>query len=106
MEEIKKKSCSVRFEPSGLGIQVSIGNRLIGRTEKVQNNNSPEFNDRFEVSNYAGEVIVLTVYDHDVTGEQLIGQVAIQEPKSGKYPIIGTNDGQNYNRGQIEVVFE
>jgi|GEM_PF-4496483 len=87
-------------------IQVSIGNRLIGRTEKIQDNNSPEFNERFEVSNYAGEVIVLRVYDHDISKEELIGEVLIYEPKSGKYPIIGTINGQTYNLGQIEVIFE
>lgn len=87
-------------------VQVTIGNRLIGRTETVQNSNSPEFNERFEVTDYAGELIILTIYDHDVTKDQLIGQVTIQEPKSGKYPIIGSINGQNYNRGQIEIVFE
>jgi hypothetical protein len=87
-------------------IQVTVGNRLIGKTEVVKDNNSPQFNERFEVSEYAGEPITLTVYDHDVTGEELIGNVTISEPKNGKYPIIGTENGQNLYRGQIEVVFE
>jgi len=87
-------------------VQVFIGNRLIGRTEKVQDNNSPEFNERFEISDYSGELILLKVFDHDVTGEQPLGQVIISEPKTGMYPIIGNVNGQNFNVGQIEVAFE
>lgn len=87
-------------------VQVSVGNRLIGRTDKVQDNNSPEFNKSFDVSEYSGEPIILTVYDHDVNSEDLIGNVTISEPKSGMYPIIATVNGRNYNMGQIEVVFE
>lgn len=87
-------------------VQVSVGSRLIGRTEKVQDNNSPEFNARFEISDYAGELIILSVYDHDVHGEDAIGQVTIPEPKSGLYPIIAIINGGNYNVGQIEVVIE
>lgn len=91
---------------SDVWVQVSVGNQLVGRTEKIQDSNSPEFNDRFDVSEYSGEPIILTVYDHDVNSEDLIGNVTISGPKSGRYPIIGTIDGQNYNLGQIEVVFE
>jgi TolB-like protein len=87
-------------------IQVTVGNRLIGRTEVVKDNNSPVFNERIDVSEYAGEPIILTVYDHDVTGERQIGNVTIREPKSGRYPIIGTVNGQNLYRGQVEVVID
>lgn len=87
-------------------ISVSVGNRFIGRTRVIKDNNNPEFNERFEISDYANEIIILTVYDHDVTGERPIGQVTIKEPKSGLYPILGNVSGQTVNRGQIEVFIE
>jgi TolB-like protein len=87
-------------------ISVSVGNRFIGRTKLIQDNNNPEFNERFEISNYANEIIILTVFDHDVTGDELIGQVTIKEPKNGLYPILGNINGQIRNRGQIEVFIE
>ncbi len=87
-------------------VGVSVGNKFIGRTEKIQDNNSPEFNEPFAISDYAGEIILLTVYDHDVQGDKLIGLVTIPEPRTGKYPIIGNTDGQDRNRGQVEIVIE
>jgi len=87
-------------------ISISVGNRFIGRTKVIQDNNNPEFNERFEISDYANEIIILTVYDHDVTADKPIGQVTLKEPKSGLYPILANVSGQTVNRGQIEVYIE
>lgn len=91
---------------SDVWIQVLVGNKLIGRTGVIQNNNSPLFNARFHISEYSGEPILLNIYDHDISKDTFIGSVNIKEPKSSKYPIINIQDGQPTNCGQIEITFE
>lgn len=94
------------FSHTDAWIQVFVGDRLIGRTGVVMNDPNPVFNASFEVPDYAGEPIVLVVYDHDLTRSQLMGRVTIPEPKSGLYQIIGTVYGRQGNMGQVEVYFQ
>jgi TolB-like protein len=95
------------FSSSDAWLQVYVGNRLIGRTDFVKDNNSPQFNKRFEITDYSNEIIRIKVFDHDVRSEQPIGEVVIKEPKSGLYPILfESTEGSVTNRGQLEVVFE
>ncbi len=88
-------------------IQVLVGNTVIGRTKKIQNENSPYFNTKFEFNNYSGQAILIKAYDRDFSKDVLIGEVKIEKPKSGKYPIMReTRDGGMKNIGLIEIEFE
>ncbi|MFW9928278.1 MAG: hypothetical protein ACFFD1_02695 [Candidatus Thorarchaeota archaeon] len=88
-------------------LQVYVGNRLVGRTDIIKNNNSPVFNKQFEITDYSDETIRIKAFDHDVTKEKLIGEVVMDKPKSGMYPILfESTEGNVENRGQLEVVFE
>ncbi len=94
------------FSASDVWIQIMVGKKLIGRTDVVQDNNSPVFNARFHISEYSGEPILLNIFDHDISKDTFIGKVNIREPKSSKYPIIDIQNGQPTNCGQVEVSFE
>ncbi|NWF91146.1 MAG: hypothetical protein HXY50_17000 [Ignavibacteriaceae bacterium] len=95
------------LSPSDPWLQVYVGNRLIGRTDFIKDNNSPQFNKRFEITDYSNEIIRIKVFDHDVTQDKSIGEVVLKETKSGLYPILFESpEGSVENRGQLEVVFE
>lgn len=95
------------LSPSDAWLQLFVGNRLIGRTDVVRDNNSPEFNKRFEIADYSNEIIRVKVFDHDATSDRPIGEVVLREPNSGLYPILfEPTTGGVENRGQLEVVFE
>ncbi|MDH7605952.1 MAG: CsgG/HfaB family protein [Melioribacter sp.] len=95
------------LSPSDPWLQVYVGNRLIGRTDFIKDNNSPQFNKRFEITDYSNEIIRIKVFDHDVTNDKSIGDVVLKEPKSGLYPILfESTEGTVENRGQLEVVIE
>ncbi len=88
-------------------LQVYVGNRLIGRTDFIKDDSSPTFNKQFEITDYSNEIIRIKAYDHDVTKEQLLGEVVLEKAKSGLYPILFESDnGVVENRGQLEIVFE
>lgn len=88
-------------------LQVFIGDRLIGETVRIQDNNSPQFNAQFEAVGYSGEVIRIKAFDKDVTKDEIIGETLIAKPESGVYPIsYEAADGSIKKRGTVEVMFE
>ncbi len=91
------------FSDSDVWVAIYLGNQLIGRTKFIKDDLNPVFDERFDISEYNGEIVNIYVYDHDVTKENLIGNVILDKIKSGKYPIIKTEGGNNYSQGQLEV---
>jgi hypothetical protein len=88
-------------------LQAFVGERVIGTTEKIQDNNSPQFNAQFEIYGYSGEVIRIKAFDKDATKDELIGETVIAKPESGNYPFSHEDkDGSIKKRGAVEVVFE
>lgn len=87
-------------------VQILIGNKSVGRTKVIQNDNNPNFNERVTVKEYSNEQIFFYVLDKDITADRLIGIVSLSKPETGSYAIIDNSDGQSFERGRLEVVFE
>lgn len=95
------------FSKTDCWLAIFVGQELVGTTKKIQDENSPYFNERFEIKNYSNEPILIKAFDKDMTKDEFIGQVTIKKPISGKYPIMfETANGSIINRGQIEIGFE
>ncbi|HEY0088690.1 MAG TPA: CsgG/HfaB family protein [Candidatus Lokiarchaeia archaeon] len=94
------------FSDTDAWIQLSVGDRFIGKTDIIQDNNSPVFNKSFDIDDYSGEIIILTVYDHDITKDEILGQAIIKEPISGIYEIRGDINGVNSIKGQIKITIK
>lgn len=59
-------------------VEVTVGEKVLGRTRTYSNSSNPIYNDRFEISEYNDEPIVLRVYDEDLGGAEFIGGVVIK----------------------------
>jgi TolB-like protein len=92
------------FSDTDAWVQIQVGDRLIGKTDIVQDNNSPVFNKNYNIDDYAGESIIITVFDHDITKEALLGQAIIKEPVSGIYDIRGDINGLNASKGKVKII--
>jgi hypothetical protein len=76
----------------------------VGRTEVVQNANSPEWNKTFTVPSYNGKPIHFDVFNNNGSNIQWVGNIVLNNPQSGTYEI--KRQGEAGNRGQLEVSFE
>jgi TolB-like protein len=92
------------FSDTDAWIQIQVGDHLIGKTDIIQDNNSPVFNKIFNVDDYAGESIIITVFDNDITKTELLGQAVIKEPVTGIYDIRGDINGVNSNKGKVKII--
>lgn len=95
------------FSKTDCWIAIFVGKELVGTTKKISDENSPYFNETFEITNYSNQPIQIKAFDKDMTKDEFIGQVTIEKPISGKYPIMfETANGSIITRGQIEIGFE
>lgn len=95
------------FSKTDCWIKIFVGNTVIGRTDKIDNDNSPYFNVKYDIFDYKGESFKIEIYDHDVSKEEFVGQAVFMKPISGQYPILfNSEDGSVLNRGMVDVVFE
>ena len=95
------------LSPSDCWLKVFIGDRLIGVTERVPDNNNPIFDKVFDIVSYSDELIRIEAYDRDMTKDEPIGVANIVKPISGPYPIsFEDRDGSIVVRGSVEIVVE
>ncbi|MFC2139205.1 hypothetical protein ACFLR4_00965 [Bacteroidota bacterium] len=95
------------FSKTDCWLEIFIGEKSIGRTKKIENENSPYFNEMFEYNDYSNQYIKIVAYDQDVTKNEYIGEVIIEKPVTGKYPLLlESNDGSIISRGKIDIAFE
>jgi hypothetical protein len=87
-------------------VEVYVSNEMLGQTKSVKGTYSPEFNDRFDIPTYSGEVIRLVVIDNGMTGRIIVGIATITSPQSGPYQLYLEKGGKRYRQGQIDVAFE
>ena len=94
------------FSKTDCFIEIVVGDRNVGKTKTIINDNSPFFNENISVPVYKGEKIVFNIFDEDISKNEKIGRSLISKPISGKYPIqIEDSNGSVITRGEIEIEF-
>jgi hypothetical protein len=87
------------FSDTEAFVEVRCGNVSLGTTPYFQDNNNPAWNETFPLPKDCSGPIVLTVYDKDVSKNEVVGQVRISIGESGVHTISGRG-------GTIEIEFK
>ncbi len=94
------------FSETDCWLQVFIGNELVGNTDRIRDNNHPQFNAKFEINTNGNKPIRIKIFDKDLSKDELVGEVMLEKPISGTYPILyEAKDGSVKNRGEIVLDF-
>lgn len=87
-------------------LEISLNNKVIGKTEFQKNNNSPMYNISFELNEEILNPLIIKVFDKDITKNQLVGTVTLNKYKSGAYPILlNLSDGSTKKNGELILEF-
>lgn len=80
--------------------------RFFRRSHTKMNTFHPQYYERFHITDYHGEQIHITFYDHNDYNHSKIAWVEIDTPKSGKYDMYGFMHRYSDVVGNVEVEFK
>ena len=87
-------------------LKIISNGEIIGKTEVKKDDNSPTIEQTFNILKNSKGLIIIEVYDMDITKNELIGKVTLEKTISGTYPILReVSDGSIKEFGKIEIEF-
>jgi TolB-like protein len=94
-----------RWDENDIYAEIIIDGKVVAKTNKYNNNNSPILNSSVNITDYNNTPILIRLFDDDgrFDSDDFIGSAVLTNPASGDYPVIGF--GGEDKIGTIEVSF-